>query len=195
MSGASPGELAENILSSELLYDGRIVHLYKETVRLPNGETAAREVIKHAGAVAIVPIDADGKVLMVRQYRLPTRRVLLEIPAGTLEPGEDPLACADRELQEEIGYKPGQLERLGGIYTAPGYTSEFIHLFLATDLTESRLSPDADEFLELARLPFDEVLRLIQAGEIADGKTISGLLLAQVKRGERPAPGSNLTSA
>ncbi len=172
----------ENIISSELLYDGRIVHLYKETVRLPNGEIATREVVKHAGAVAIVPIDADGKVLMVRQYRLPTRRILLEIPAGTLEPGEEPLVCAVRELQEETGYKPGHLERLGGLYTAPGYTSEFIHLFMATDLTESRLAHDVDEFLELERFPFSETLRLIDTGEIVDGKTISGLLLAQAKR-------------
>lgn len=187
MTDATPGKLTETIISSEVIYDGRIVHLYKETVRLPNGENATREVIKHAGAVAIVPIDANGNVVMVRQYRLPTRRVLLEIPAGTLNPGEDPLACAVRELQEETGYKPGHLERLGGIYTAPGYTSEFIHLFLATDLLESRLSPDADEFLELERFPFSEALRLIDTGEIADGKTISGLLLAQVKGGGRPA--------
>jgi ADP-ribose pyrophosphatase len=182
MSAGTPGELTENIISSELLYDGRIVHLYRETVRLPNGEVATREVVKHAGAVAIVPIDAEGNVLMVRQYRLPTRRTLLEIPAGTLEPEEAPLICAARELQEETGYKPGHLEQLGGIYTAPGYTSEFIHLFLATDLTESRLAPDADEFLQLVRLPFSETLRLINTGEIADGKTISGLLLAQAKR-------------
>jgi len=182
MSGATPGALTENIVSSELLYDGRIVHLYKETVRLPNGETATREVVKHAGAVAIVPIDAEDNVLMVRQYRLPTRRVLLEIPAGTLEPNEDPLVCAARELQEETGYKPGLLEPLGGIYTAPGYTSEFIHLFLATDLTESRLAVDDDEFLELTRIPFKETLRLIDSGEIADGKSISGLLLADSRR-------------
>ena len=174
--------LTENTLSSELLYDGRVVHLYMETVRLPNGRESTREVIKHNGAVAIVAFDADGQVLLVRQYRQAVRRVLLEIPAGTLEPGEAPLDCAIRELQEETGYKPGKLESLGGIYTAPGYTSEFIHLFLATDLTESQLELDADEFIEVLHVPLAEVLMLIASGEIADGKSISGILLAQARR-------------
>jgi ADP-ribose pyrophosphatase len=182
MSDPSTDGLTENTLSSELLYDGRVVHLYIETVRLPNGNIAKREVIKHNGAVAIVAFDTDGNVLLVRQYRQPTRRVLLEIPAGTLEPGEAPFDCAVRELQEETGYKPGKLESLGGIYTAPGYTSEFIHLFLATDLTESRLAQDADEFIELLHVPLAEALKLIASGDIADGKSISGILLAQARQ-------------
>ena len=178
----SADNLIENTLNSELIYDGRIVHLYKETVRLPNAQTATREVIRHNGAVAIVAFDADDQLLLVRQYRQAVRRALLEIPAGTLEPGEAPFDCAVRELQEETGYKPGQLLPLGGIYTAPGYTSEFIHLFLATALSESRLAQDADEFIELLRVPLPEALRLIASGEIADGKSVSGILLAQARR-------------
>lgn len=174
--------LTENTLESELIYDGRVVHLYMETVRLPNGNVSKREVIKHSGAVAIVAFDPDGNVLLVRQYRQATRRLLLEIPAGTLDPGEAPLDCAIRELQEETGYKPGKIEPIGGIFTAPGYTSEFIHLFMATDLVESRLELDDDEFIEVLHMPLSETLRLIATGEIADGKSISGLLLAEKAR-------------
>jgi len=172
----------ETMISSELLYDGRVVHLYLETMLLPNGETAKREVVRHPGAVAIVPFDADGNVILVRQYRLPAKQMLLEIPAGTLEPGEDPLACAIRELQEEIGYKPGTIDKIGGIYTAPGYTTEFIHLYMASDLTESKLAQDADEFIEVVRVSLDEAIRMIHSAEIADGKSVSGLLLAKALR-------------
>jgi ADP-ribose pyrophosphatase len=171
--------LTEITLSSEPIYEGRVVRLRVDQVRLPNGNTAKREVIRHPGAVAIVAFDADGKVLLVRQYRHAAARTLLEIPAGTLEPGEDPLACAIRELQEETGYKPGKIEKIGGIYTAPGYTSEFIHLYLATDLNESRLAADEDEFIEVLHVPFADALQMIQDAEIADGKSVSGLLLAQ----------------
>jgi len=174
--------MEESVIASELIYDGRIVHLYRETVRLPNGQSVTREVVKHAGAVAIVPLDEAGNVIFVRQYRLPARQSLLEVPAGTLEPGEEPLACAQRELQEETGYKAATFVPLGGIYTAPGYTSEFIHLFLATGLTESRLAPDEDEFLQVVRLPLSDALKLIRTGEIADGKSVSALLLADAHR-------------
>src|SRR5262249_22746058 len=160
--------LTEKPISSELIYDGRIVHLYVDTVQLPNGKTAKREVIRHIGAVALVPFDADGNIIMVRQYRHPLGRILLEIPAGILNPNEDPDVCAARELQEETGYKPGKLDRLGGIYLAPGYSSEYIHLYVATQLIESRLDMDEDEFLELVRLPMTEALNRIGTGEIAD---------------------------
>lgn len=168
----------EAVLQREPIYEGRIVKLYVETVRLPNGEEARREIIRHQGAVAIVPLDAEKRVTLVRQFRLAAGRHLLEIPAGTLEPGEEPLICAERELQEEAGLFPGKLESLGGIFVAPGYSSEYIHLFLATDLRPSRLEGDADEFLEVSSLPLEEALALIDAGEINDGKTITALLLA-----------------
>lgn len=172
-------ELTESTLSSELVYDGQIIRLYIDEVALINGHHKRREVIRHNGAVAIVPIDAGGNVVLVRQFRYAAGRVLLEVPAGTLEPDEAPEACAARELQEEAGYRPGKLERLGGIYAAPSYTTEYIHLFMATELQASRLEVDDDEFLEVYPLPLDEVIRLIEAGEIRDGKTISGVLLAR----------------
>jgi ADP-ribose pyrophosphatase len=171
--------LTETLQSSEQIYDGKIVHLYVDTVKLPNGKSAKREIIRHVGAVALVPIDKDGNVILVRQFRHAAGKILLEIPAGTLNKGEDPDLCAARELQEETGYKPGRLQRIGGIYTAPGYTSEFIYLYLATDLIESTLNKDEDEFIETERMPLKNALKLIKSGEIADGKSVSGLLLAK----------------
>jgi ADP-ribose pyrophosphatase len=176
--------LDEKILSSEPVYLGKLVKLYVDTVQLPDGTQSTREIVRHPGAVAMVPLLASGEVVLVRQFRGAADRVLLEIPAGTLEPGEEPLAAAGRELQEEAGFRPGKLERLGGEYTAPGYTSEFIHLFLATDLVPSRLAQDADEFLEAVTLPLGEALRQVESGEIQDGKTIIGLLLAARRLGQ-----------
>jgi ADP-ribose pyrophosphatase len=166
----------ETILSTQEIYSGRIVHLAVHQVRLPDGSKAKRETIKHPGAVAIVALDVNGDLLLVRQFRLAAGKVLREIPAGTLYPGEDPLVCAVRELQEETGYKPGKLESLGGIFVAPGYTTEFIHLYLATELSESRLAGDADEFIEVDHIPFKEALAMIERGEIADAKSNVALL-------------------
>lgn len=170
--------LEEKTLSSTPAYRGKLVNLHIDTVLLPDGTQAMREIVRHPGAVAMVPVLPSGDVVLVRQFRHAARQILLEIPAGTLEPDEDPLVAARRELQEEIGYRPGTLTPLGGEYTAPGYTSEYIHLYLATDLVESRLSQDDDEFLEVVTLPFDDVLRDVLSGSITDGKTQLGLLLA-----------------
>jgi len=167
--------MEEVILHSEEIYSGRVVRLSVATVRLPNGKEAIRELIQHPGAVAIVALDEAQNVLLVRQFRLAAGRVMMEIPAGTLDPEETPLICAERELQEETGYRPGKLESLGGIYVAPGYTTEFIHLFLASDLSESRLDMDDDEFIEASRVPLTEALAMIERGEIIDGKSITGL--------------------
>jgi ADP-ribose pyrophosphatase len=172
--------LHEKNIQSELIYDGRVVHLYRETVQLPDETTAVREVVRHSGAVALLPFDADGKLVMVRQFRLPARQTLLEIPAGTLEPGEDPLACAIRECQEEVGYKPEFIQKIGGVYLAPGYSTEYIHFYLARDLVESRLAHDDDEFLEVERYTLDEVRAMIRAGEICDAKTVSALMTYQL---------------
>ncbi len=169
---------SETVTNRETIYEGRVVNLYVETVRLPNGKTTRREVIRHGGAVAIVPLDEQGHVTLVRQYRLPAGQDLLEVPAGTLEPGEEPLVCAERELQEETGLRPGTLTPLGGIFVAPGYSSEYIHLFLATDLTPSSLPGDDDEFLEVVSMSLAEALDLVDQGQIVDGKTITALLLA-----------------
>lgn len=170
--------MRETIINSQRLYDGRIVVLDLLDVRLPNGEHSRREVVRHPGAVAVVPLDADGSVILVRQYRIAADRVMLEIPAGTLDPGEPAATCAERELQEEAGLRPGRLDSLGGIFAAPGYTTEYIHLFLATELSASSLEMDDDEFIEVVRLPFDEALRMVDVGEIDDSKTVAGLLRA-----------------
>ncbi|HVU14034.1 MAG TPA: NUDIX hydrolase [Phototrophicaceae bacterium] len=166
----------ETTLRTQHLYDGRIIKLDLLDVRLPDGKEAKRERIIHPGAVAIVAFDSDQKVLLVRQFRSAAQKTLVEIPAGTLNPGEDPHGCAERELQEETGYKPGTLEALGGIYSAPGYTSEFIYLFSATDLSESKLAHDDDEFIEVEHVPLAQALAMIESGEIADGKSVAGLM-------------------
>jgi ADP-ribose diphosphatase len=168
--------MVETILSSHRVFTGRIFALDTCEVQLPNGGRASREVIRHSGATAVVAIDSQKRMLLVRQYRVASDQMMSEIPAGLLNDGENPEQCASRELQEETGYRPGQLESLGGFYTAPGYTSEYIHIFLATDLVESRLPQDTDEFIEVERVTIAQALAMIERGEIADGKTIIGVL-------------------
>lgn len=172
----------EPILADEVVYDGKLVKLHRLTVKLPDGAHAQREIVRHPGAVAMVPLLGED-VLLVRQFRAAAGKILLEIPAGTLEVGEAPEAAAVREMQEEVGYRPGKLERLGGEFTAPGYTSEYIHLYLATELTPSRLRQDSDEFIEVVRMPLAEALALVERGEIEDGKTLGGLLLTARRLG------------
>jgi len=168
--------MEEKIIQSETLYDGRVVRLDIHQVELPNGEQSKREVVVHPGAVAIVAVEGDDMLLMVKQFRLPAGKIVMEIPAGTLDPNETPENCAIRELQEETGYKPGKLESIGGIYTAPGYTTEYIHLFIAHDLIQSSLDPDADEFIEVERVSLVDALKMIASGDIEDGKTVTGIL-------------------
>jgi len=173
----------EKILHTEQIYSGRVVKLNLLDVELPDGKTAKRELVKHPGAVAIVAFDNNQNILMVRQFRIAASQVMVEIPAGTLNPGEAPDVCAYRELQEETGYLPGKLEAMGGFFVAPGYTTEYIHLFLATQLTPSRLPGDEDEFIEMDRVTLADALAMIERGEIIDGKTISGLLLVARRLG------------
>jgi ADP-ribose pyrophosphatase len=168
--------MAELKQSSQRIYQGKVVTFDILDVTLPDGKPAKRELIIHPGAVAIVPLDADENVYLVRQFRIAANQDLLEIPAGTLEPNEDPAACAERELQEEAGVKPASLQSLGGLFVAPGYTTEYIHLFLAQDLTPSELPKDDDEFIDVIKMPFTEALALIEQDAIRDGKTIAGLL-------------------
>ncbi|MBL8130892.1 MAG: NUDIX hydrolase [Anaerolineae bacterium] len=172
--------MQEDVKTTTLVFQGRVFDLSVQEVVLPNGMAARREIITHPGAVAIAALDTDGCLLMVRQYRSAAGRVLLEVPAGTLEPDEagSPEVCAERELQEEVGYKPGSLEKLGGIFVAPGYTTEYIHLFLATDLTPSRLDTDDDEMIELVRVPFEEAVRRCETDEICDAKSIVAITRA-----------------
>ena len=161
---------------SREIYNGRILRLAVQDIRLSDGRSVKRELIKHAGAVAEVALISQQEVLLVRQFRVGAGDSLYEIPAGILEPNEEPRACAIRELREEVGYQPGRLEALGGFYPSPGYNTEYIHLYLATALTQAPLPPDEDETVEVVRLPLTEAVKMIDRQEIVDGKSIIGLL-------------------
>ncbi len=171
--------MPEEILNSEKVYQGRTFSLHKDRIRLPDGREAVYDIVHHTGAVTLIPVDGDGRMLFVRQYRPATRGVLLELPAGTLEPGEAAEACAAREVREETGYAAGKLVKIGECWLAPGYSTEFMHFFLATDLYDSPLQGDEDEFIQVERFPLEQVYRMAQAGEIIDGKTLAALLLAR----------------
>ncbi|HZP25652.1 MAG TPA: NUDIX hydrolase [Dehalococcoidia bacterium] len=170
---------AERLIESRRAYEGRILNLRLDSVELPSGHRSLREVVEHDEVVAIVPVDANGDVLLVRQYRQAVGKALLEVPAGGVDKGEDLLDAAQRELQEETGYRAESLERLGGFYVSPGYCTEYIHLYLACGLSESSLDADEDEDIVLERLPLDGAIELIGSGEIQDAKSISGLLLVR----------------
>ena len=168
-------------LESRRVYTGRVVRLDVDTVRFPDGSTGQLELIRHPGAAAIVPCasdppGADPTILLIRQFRYATGGQLWEIPAGTLDPGEDPEACARRELMEETGVTAARLQRLTSIWTTPGFTNEVIHLYLATGLTTGEPSRERDEFIEVVPQPLSRVLALIREGEIRDAKTVVAIL-------------------
>ena len=174
---AEKKDLTEHFVAGALVYDGALLKVRRDEVRLPDGSSGAREYIRHPGAVAIVPLFEDGSVLLERQFRYPHRREFIEIPAGKLEPGEPPLETAKRELAEETGHVAAQWKPLGVIHTAIAYTDEAIHLYVARQLTalpERKL--DRGEFLECLTVPFDEALRMIRDGEITDAKSVAALL-------------------
>lgn len=167
----------EERITGEVLFEGRMLRLERDIVRLPNGQEASREVIRHPGAVGIVAL-LDQYVLLVRQYRYPIAQETLEIPAGKLDSQEPPLDCAVRELREETGYR-GIMEHLGTFYSTPGFTDEVMHLYLARDLVWDPLKPDDDEFLDVERIPRDEAVQRAKQNEFKDAKTILGILLVQ----------------
>jgi ADP-ribose pyrophosphatase len=173
--------LKEVLVSTEKIYTGKMVSLRRDIVRLPNGKEAFREVVEHPGAVAIVPVLPDGKILLVRQFRHPVGKILLEIPAGKLDSGEDPDECALRELEEETGYRAGTMVRRASIFTGPGFTDEVIHMYIASNLIKTQTNPDEDEFLEVRAYEAQDVRRMIREGLICDAKTVSGLYLLQDK--------------
>ncbi len=170
--------LMEERVSSEEIYSGKIARMYKDTVRLPNGKLATREVLRLSGAVAVVPVTDDGNVVLVRQYRYPYAEVLLEIPAGKIDPGEDPAVCARRELSEETGIEAEELLSLGAYYPSVAVLGETIHLYLARGLTQRNPHPDGDEFLSVETMPLDELVRQILRGDVPDGKTQAAVLKA-----------------
>jgi len=168
-------------LDSKRVYSGRVIDLDVDTVRFPNGSTGQLEMIRHPGAAAVVPFASDPHgpdptILLIHQYRYATGGSLFEIPAGRLNPGEDPRVCAERELLEEVGVKAGRVERLTTIWTTPGFTDEKIHLFWATDLTAGQHAREPDEFIEVTPKPLSEALQLIRSGVISDAKTALALL-------------------
>ena len=171
MAGSS-----ERAISSRQIYDGRAVKLRVDTVEKPDGRRTTREIVEHSDCVAAVVLDAEDNVLLVRQFRRAVGEGLLEIPAGGIEPDEDPIDCVRRELQEEIGYLPGKLSELGGFYSAPGYCTEYLYLYLAVDLVPSQLEAEDTDEIDVVRVPLSKVPGLIASGEIRDAKSIIGLL-------------------
>ena len=166
----------EKTLTSQLIYDGRAVKLRVDTVQMASGRQTTREIVEHSDCIAIVAIDADNNVLLVRQFRKPVEKELLEIPAGGIDPGEDPETTVRRELREETGYLPRRVEKLGGFHSAPGYCSEYLHLYLATDLVPSQLHAEDTEEISLVRVPIAQIPSLITSGSLCDAKSIAGLL-------------------
>ena len=162
-----------------------MVNLDVETVTLPNGATVDLEIIRHPGAVAVVPLKADGTVLLIRQYRHAAGGYIYEVPAGKLDPGEEPRHCAARELEEEVGHRASSLSHLLSFYTTPGFTDEVIHLFLATGLTPGTQNLEHDEVLEVVEMPLEQAMRHIADGTIRDAKTIIGLQAAYLTRHPR----------
>jgi len=183
VSGTATGDkrLAEETIDTRKVYEGRVIDLRVDTVSLPSGRTTTREVVVHRGAVAVVPLLPDGQVVLVRQYRQAAGQVLLEVPAGTLEPDETPEQCAFRELAEETGFSAGRLEKLFASYLAPGYSTELLHVYLGLDVQPDQdgREPEADEAIDTVSLPLDEAVEWVLSGRIIDAKTICCVLLAE----------------
>ncbi|QTX31233.1 NUDIX hydrolase [Aminithiophilus ramosus] len=171
----------ETALSSKTLFEGRIVTLRVDEVELDSGHRTTREVITHAPAVALIALTDRGEIFLVRQYRHPVGRVILEIPAGLVEPGEEPRETARRELMEEVGQDAGRIEEIGRFYSSPGFSDEVIILFLATELTPRRLEADDDEDLRVLSLPLEDFAQALDEEEIKDSKTVAALWWLQAK--------------
>ena len=172
--------LEEKTISSKEIYKGKVVHLFEDSVLLQNDKEATREWIEHPGGVCVLAITDEGKVVMVRQYRYAHKAVFLEIPAGKLEPGEDPKLCGIRELEEETGYVAESFEFFAKMIPTPAYVGEVIHIYIARGLRKTAQRLDPDEFLQVEEIPFDEAVKLALDGEITDAKTLVALLKAKV---------------
>lgn len=169
-------KLEEKKVSSETIYNGKILNLRVDKVELPNGNIASREVVEHAGAVAVVALNEKGRLLMVRQFRYPVGEILLEIPAGKLEKGEEPGLCASRELIEETGYEAGLMKPLVSFFSTPGFSDEILHVYLAGSLKFRGVSPDEDEFIQVEEVTLERAREMIFSGEIRDAKSIVGIM-------------------
>lgn len=173
------GALAETILTTERIFSGRVFNVECSTVQLPDGNTAGREIIRHNGGAAIAAVDDQNNILLVKQFRIAAGTEMLEIPAGKLEPGEDPLVCASRELEEETGYKAGELKLLFTMYPTPGYCSEKLSIYFARNLVKGHIHRDEEEFLHVMKLPYEIAYKMVMNGQIHDAKTIAGILAAK----------------
>lgn len=171
-------DFTETTVDTKEIYSGRIIHIKEDTVRLPNGETAGRELVLHNGGVAVIAIDKDKNIFMVRQYRKPYDEVVLEIPAGKLEKDENPYEAGLRELREETGYKANKCRFIGKCYPSPGYLNEIIHMYMAEELEFVGQELDAGEFLEVIKVPLSEALEMVMENKIADAKTQIAILKA-----------------
>lgn len=178
-------ELFEKQLSSRQLFDGVVIKLFVDDIELPNGARSHREIVRHQGAVCVIPVTDEGEVIMVRQFRYPFGRVLLEIPAGKLEPNEDPLDAARRELEEESGVVADRVDFMGELYTTVAFTDEKIYTYIATGLTFKDSHPDEDEFVEVVKIPLSTLVKMVMDGEIKDSKTQVAILKAERILGER----------
>lgn len=167
------------LLKSDLILKGRAFAIRRDTLKTPNGAETKFDIIEHGGSVIIVPVDGDGNLLFVRQYRHAAGMDLLELPAGTLDEGEEPSACAAREIREETGFAADRMEKIGSFYLAPGYSTEYMHVFLAQSLRHDPLEADADEFLSVEKLTLAEAFQLAESGGMPDAKSLAALLLAK----------------
>jgi ADP-ribose pyrophosphatase len=167
------------VLHSETVYSGRAFKIRQDSLRLPNGNLVQIDVVDHRGSVTILPLDDQGQVWFIRQYRHPIEDYLLELPAGVAEAGEDPQTNAQRELREEIGMAAGRMQLLGSFFLAPGYSSELMHVFLASDLSPAPLPGDEDEILEIEKIPARQALKLAETGELHDSKSLIALYWAR----------------
>lgn len=168
--------LTEKLLDSKTIFRGKILNLRVDTVELPDGRKAKREIVEHSGAVIIVPVRQDGHLLLVRQYRHATGRITLELPAGNIEPGEELEASALRELQEETGYEANELVRLCSVYSTPGFSDEELHIFFASSLNLLKQNLDDDEFVEVLAVPWEQAINMVWSGEICDAASVAGIL-------------------
>ena len=169
----------EKRVDGEVKYEGVIVRVHLDRAELSNGKLVRREVVEHPGGVTILPLDEDGNCTMVRQFRYPFQRIMLEAPAGKLEKGEDPRLCAERELSEETGFSALEWIDLGACCMSPGYSTEVLHIYLARKLRPGQSHPDEDEFLNTVKLPLEELVRMAMAGELDDAKTLIAVMKAE----------------
>ncbi|SFJ29247.1 NUDIX hydrolase [Thermoflavimicrobium dichotomicum] len=174
-------DFTEKTIATEMVFKGKIIQVQVDQVKLPNGKVALRELVKHPGAVGIMAITPERKLVLVRQFRKPLEKTIFELPAGKLEEGEDPISCAQRELEEETGYQAETLKHVVSFYTSPGFANEILHLYQAEGLKKGQMKPDQDEFVERVEWSLDECLARIASGDICDAKTIAAIYLWQVQ--------------